>query len=214
MLEVSGMKIDGNLLRKCYYDTMVLQYKNELEKQGYLVSLGYSINGIILDLYAEKDAEKRAYEFKLVGNRDYANGSIKKFKERVESLGIIPYVIYVNPPAEKNISFENLDMLLAEYFVEHSLPPELSALSPNTLIDYVEIDKLTNVDIADDEITVDGYASISVKILLSSGSESTDSDIDEYAERFPMSFNVKLRQNGNYSIDSVECDIDTSSWYD
>lgn len=204
------MKLDNNLLQKCYRDSMILQYERELESQGYSVMLGYVMNGLNLDLYAEKGSEKRAYEFKLVGNKNYINGNIKKFKEQIESLGILPFVVFVNPPVETHISFDNLDELLTAYLSKEPLPHELESISPGAEIDAVDINKLTSISVTDGITKIEGYATISINLQDSANRDAYPNG--KYSEAFPMNFTVNLRNDETYSIEHIEYEIDTSSW--
>ena len=207
------MKLDKNLLDKCYYDTIITQYKNELEKDGFSVFAAYPFSNKQVDLYAEKDAEKRVYEFKMVGNQDKTKEKIMKFKDYAVSNGATPYVVYVNPPKEKQIQFDGLDNLLTNYFIKTEIPSELDRLSTHTSIESVEVYDLTSVEVSESMINIDGFATISAELQYSSNSDMKSNDGLLYTDRFPMSFNAKLRYfNEEYSIENIKYNIDISNW--
>ena len=207
------MKPDRDLLLKCYIDAMIMQYKRDLEKKGFIVSLGYKIHDLHIDVYAEKDSEKRAYNFKLVGKENYVKWNIVDFKETAEVHGITAYAVYVNPPDKKQIDFDDLSKLLTDHFIDGETPTELDELSTQVRVDKVELDELTGIDIANEVITIDGYASICVELYYDSGHAMKHTDGVDYTDRFPMSFCARLGYNDAYFIKSIDYEIDTSNWY-
>ena len=209
------MKLDRNLLNRCYHDTVITQYKEELENNGFTVYMEHLFSNELVDLYAEKDNEKRVYEFKMVGSPNEKKQQITKFKDFVVSHGATPYVVYVNPPDEKQIQFDGLDELIMDYFNTTEFPSELDTLSTHTAITSVYVSDLTSVDVSDGTINIDGFATISVELQYGSTSDFTRGDSLSSTDRFPMSFSVKLRHyDGEYVIENIEYAIDTSSWSD
>jgi len=193
---------------------MILQYKRQLESKGFSVSTEHQIFGLHADLYAEKGSEKRVYEFKVVGKNQYVKGHLSKFKEIVESNGATPYVVYVNPPVEKAIYFEDLDTILASFFLNGELPSELDSLSTHTSIDAIDIDDLTSIEISNGVITVEGNAIISVELQYGSSSDMKLGDGVKSFDNFPMTFRAEMEYCDKYSIVNIEHEIDTSSFYE
>lgn len=209
------MKLDRNLLNRCYHDTIITQYKKELENSGFTVYMEHLFSNKRVDLYAEKADEKRVYEFKMVGSPNQKKDQIVKFKDFALSHGATPYVVYVNPPEEKQIQFDGLDELLLHYFNNTEFPSELDQLSTHTSITSVYISDLTNVGVSDGIINIDGFATISVELQYGSNSDLKREDGLLHTDRFPMSFSAKLSHyNGEYVIENIEYSIDTSSWYE
>ena len=209
------MKLNKNLLNRCYQDTVITQYKEDLENNGFTVYMGHLFSNMQVDLYAEKADEKRVYEFKMVGNQNHNKGQITKFKDFVMSHGATPYVVYVNPPEEKQIQFDGLDELILNYFNTKEFPPELGKLSTHISITSVYVSDLTKVDVSDGTINIDGFATLSVELQYGSNSDFRRGDGVSSTDRFPMSFSIKLRHNnGEYVIENIEYHIDTSSWSD
>ena len=208
------MKFDNNLLRKCYYDTMVLQYKRKLESQGFTVFLDHWFYDMQVDLYAEKGPEKKVYVFKLIGNEENVNWNITDFKMKAESYGVTPYVVYVNPPVKKQIRFDDLSVILTDFFINGEMPSKLDSLSTHTHIDSVDVDELTNVEVVNNLFRYDGDALVSVSLHNGSGSDISCDEDSGYSESFPMSFSVKLiYDDDEYTIDDIEYEIDTSNFY-
>ncbi|WGX75470.1 hypothetical protein QJS64_16015 [Paraclostridium bifermentans] len=81
------MKLDRKHLEKCYYDAMMLQYKDMLIREGFDVELEtqlkYEDSYIEVDLFAKKGIEKRIYEFKYMGNKNKSKSTkyIKEYKK-------------------------------------------------------------------------------------------------------------------------------------
>ena len=208
------MKIEERYLKKACHNAMIMQYADMLRSKDYYVeqdkqfSMGASYFQV--DLYAEKNKEKRVYEFKVVGNtseqeKTAHEESIQRFQKYAREVGAIPFVVYVNPPAEKNIQIENLDAVLLSYF-KGAVPSELADLSPNTQIEDIEIDELNRVEISSNKTSVVGNAIIYATLDY----EPTTDDGTVLTSNFPMTFSATL--DGDLSIEDLEYNIDISSW--
>ena len=114
----------------------------------------------------------------------------------------------------RKIHFDNFDELLTDYFVQRDLPTELGSLPTHSTVGCVEVDELTSVEVANGEITIDGYATISVGIQNGSDSDMSRDESTRSIDSFPMSFSAKLEYDEEYSIESVVYEIDTSSYYE
>ena len=89
---------------------------------------------------------------------------------------------------------------------------KLNELSTHSRIGYIQIDDLTNIEITNNVITVDGHASIFVEVQYGLESDMKKGSGDTYVDRFPMHFCVKLGYDENYYIEHIEYDIDSSGW--
>jgi hypothetical protein len=209
------MKLDENYLKKCYHDAAVLQLSKQLRAEGFVTYTEYEIKyqsiNFSADLYAEKNDEKRIYEFKLIGNKKHQQGLITKLKKVAKEIGAEAFVIYVNPPVEKSIDFDDLGSILTEYFCNNDIPNDLDILSTHTSIDIVEVDDITYCGITGDCITVSGNATINVELQWGSDHDSEIGDgLIDY-DGFPMSFTVKL--DFDFEINDIDFAIDTSDWF-
>ncbi|OEF98276.1 hypothetical protein [Desulfuribacillus alkaliarsenatis] len=210
------MKLDKIYLNKCYHDAMILQYKQELKNEGFLTESEkiFDFNGkrFKVDLYAVKDGEKRIYEFRIVGKGRFQKGIITKFKEFAESTNAKPYVVYVKPPIEKQIIFEELDQIISGYFIEEGIPSELDVLSTHTTIDYIEVNEILSVAIEKSLITVSGEAIVYVNLQYGSDRDCEYGDGAEYSDSFPLTFTVEL--DCDHNIKTIKYEVDTSNWYE
>ena len=207
-------------LNRGYYDATIMQYKDMLQSQGFNVELEKTIqlfdgNRFNADLYASKDGEKRLYEFKLVGNGQLLNSkqreSVKRFKEIAAAVDAKPFMIYVNPPKDKDIEIEGLETGLYKYMItEPDLPPALSKISPDAKIVSVHLERINNVNISTRFVTVDGDATIYVKFPSAADADEADGN-----ESFLMSFKaVFVASDNKLSFMNIsDYHIDTSDWY-
>jgi hypothetical protein len=195
---------------------MIMQYRDMLQSQGFVVELDKEIqfgdSSFNADIFASKEREKRLYEFKLVGNGQMPGSrqreSIRKFKEIAAAVDAKPFLVYVNPPVNKNIEIEGLEDGLNLYMLsEPSLPDVLEKLSPTAKIASVQLEKVNNVNISPHYVKVDGNATIYVTLP-----SIIDADANE---GFPMQFKaVFVAKDNELSFMKVEeYSIDTSDWY-
>ena len=193
-----------------------MQYKDELRSQGFTVKSEEKFKSanshtFDVDLYAEKGEDKRIYEFKLIGGRNYQKGQISKFKELAYEIGAEPIVIYVNPPIEKEIVFDDLDELLTSYFCSEGIPSELDVLSTHTTIDSIDVNDIISAEIKQNEIILSGEATINVDLQDGSDSDQERGDGLLSSDSFPMQFTLILDENLN--ITDAEYKINTHEWY-
>ena len=96
------MKLNSNYLNKSYYVAMILQYNDELKKEGFRTETKKKFlfgDGIfIADLYAESDDEKRIYDFQISGRKESQMERTAILNGLAKSINAQPMVVYVNPP--------------------------------------------------------------------------------------------------------------------
>ena len=90
-----------------------------LKKEGFQVKPNYNHNGIVFDLYAFNNSERRVYEFKITKNKTFKSASAFKKYELLQNsakeIGARLIFIYINPPIEgASVSFDNLDEILLD----------------------------------------------------------------------------------------------------
>ena len=201
------MKLEKPYLEKACRDAMIMQYISMLRAKGYSVEqekrLGADSSSFCADLYAEKNGEKRLYEFKVIGKKQAATDSIHHFRKHAQEIGAIPIVVYVNPPEAKNIEIDDLSDKIFSYISREDTPPDLEMLSRQPMVDDVEVDEISDIKISSEHITATGDAIIYVKL-------NHDDDV-KATEDFPMTFTAVL--DHNLSIEKLQYSIDTSSWY-
>lgn len=213
------MKLDRKYLAKCYYDAMMLQYKDMLIRDGFDVELEtklkYKDSYIEVDLFAKKGTEKRIYEFKYMGNNNGYKSTkyIKEYKNSAKNIGAELFIVYINVPHEKQIEFDDLEDIITSYFIDSEIPNELDTLSTHTSIDSIEIDEIYCIKVkADNDIEVEGSGIIYVNLQYGSGRDNINGDGFEYQESFPLEYKIVL--NSEQEILDIEYDIDTSSFYE
>ena len=205
------MELDRNRLIHCYYNTVLEQYKSDLEKSGFHVELEYKSMDYVFDLYAENDNEKKVYEFRIVGVKERRNRYVAEFKKSAEKINAKPNMVYVKPPVEKEIIFDELNAILTNYFINSETPDGLDELSTHTNVDMVEVDEILSIELEGDKIILSGLATIYVYLQYGSAHDTKLGDGDSKSANFPLNFEVTLNKK-DYSVCTMEYDIDTSSW--
>ncbi len=177
----------------------LLQYCDELKREGFAVhtrkKLYLGLEPVTVDLFAEKEGEKRLYEFRA----DAAAGSAhNKLEDLAASAGARLITVHVRPPMDRRIAFEGLDEILSAYFAGETLPEELATALPGAAITAVRVDDLVSVNIEKAGITVEGSASMSVC-----------PPAGEAQHAFPFWFCAQLDAEGNPA--SFEFELDPSA---
>ena len=213
------MKLDRKYLIECYYNAMILQYKDMLIKEGFDVDfetqLKYENSYIGVDLLAKKGTEKRIYEFKYVGNNNKFKSTkdIKEYKKIAEKINAELFVVYINVPHEKQIEFDDLEDIVTSYFRNLEIPNELDTLSTHTSIDCIEIDEIYSIRVnADRYIEVEGNGIIYVNLQYGSVHDNIRGDGFECQESFPLEYKISF--NSEQEISNIKYEIDTSSFYE
>jgi hypothetical protein len=193
---------------------MILQYNDELKKEGFRTETKKKFlfgDGIfIADLYAESDDEKRIYDFQIVGRKESQMARTEDLNGLAKSINAKPIVIYVNPPIEKHIVFEDLEAILNEYFTTGEVPSELSALSENVSVSAVTVEDIITAALETSLITISACATIYVNIKLGYDSEADNGESKIYCENFPLSFTIGL--DFDFNCKTIEYEIDTSDF--
>lgn len=208
------MKLNSNYLSKSYYVATMLQYNDELKKEGFKTETKkkflFGGETFVVDLYAENDSEKRLYDFQLAGKKDIANERTASLNELCASINAKPIVVYVKTPVEKQILFDELETIINDYFLSRSLPTELEELPGELSINAVKVDEILTVTFENALISLSGCATLYVTIQYApEGSE----DIEEgrlYCESFPLSFGIGL--DSNFNCKTLEYEIDLSEF--
>lgn len=205
------MKLNSNYLSKSYYVATMLQYNDELKKEGFQTETKkrFFLDGeaFVADLYAENDAEKRVYDFQLTGRKDAQSERTAHLNLLCVNIGATPVVVLVKTPVEKQIVFDELEAIINDYFLTDDLPPELSDLSLETCINAVKIDEILTASFEKSLVSLSGCATIFVTLRHESekGGEGF-----VCCEHFPLSFDIGL--DCDYNCKTLEYEIDLSEY--
>jgi hypothetical protein len=210
---VGLMKLSSNYLNKSYYVATMLQYNDELKREGFQTETKkkflFDGEAFVADLYAQNDDEKRIYDFQLSGRKDSGNERTALLNALCETIGAKPIVIYVKPPVEKQIIFDELEPIINEYFLTGDLPAELSDLSDDTAVNAVKVDDILTASFEHSVISLSGCAT--VYATLQYGCEgSADGECRVCCESFPLSFDIWL--DCDFNCKSLEYEIDLSAF--
>jgi len=190
-----------------YFEKIVLdQISEEYRQKGYKVYTEKQIGAFRADLFAEKDNEALIIEIKTGKMNPERKDYLKNFANYVRKLNYKFLVVFANPPKEKRFEIENLPNLLTDYFVENSLPAEITNIS-----NYKKVDGVTDIDI--DAISIQkGFIS-----LVGTGVLRVEIGFQDYSIKDGISFDFELDlvsdQHKNFKIDSLKkLQIDISSY--
>ena len=129
----------------------------ELKTEGFSVYREFSISANIrADLYAEKDGDRRIYEFRF-GIYKIREQRYSKLQELAGLLNARLLLIYLNMPTSNNLEFDELVNILKNDLY-NNIPGDLDVLSPHTVVEYVDDVEIDRAAIDGTMITVSGSA--------------------------------------------------------
>ncbi len=215
------MKLNSNYLNKSYYVATMLQYNDELKKDGFKTETKKTFilndEAFVADLYAENEEEKRVYDFQLTGRKEAQSERTARLNLLCASIDAKPFVVYVKPPIEKQIVFDELETIINDYFLTDDLPPEFSDLSEETCINAVKIDEILTVSFEKSLVCLSGCATIFITLRHKSEKDSENGESSENGdgglvccEHFPLSFDIGL--DCDYNCKTLEYEIDMSEY--
>lgn len=223
------MKLNSNYLNKSYYVATMLQYNDELKKEGFKTETKktFLLNDepFIADLYAENEgekgenSEKRIYDFQLIGRKQAQSERTARLNLLCQTIDAKPVIVYVKPPVEKQIVFEELETIINDYFLTDNLPQELLDLSLETCINAVKIDEILTASIEKSLISLSGCATVFATLRHEpekDGKSGESSENDENSgglvccEHFPLSFDIGL--DCDFNCKTLEYEIDLSEY--
>lgn len=183
------------------------EMNHRYQKQGYKTYQNHKIGQYTIDLYAEKDGEKIAFEFKTRGRLN--TKGLDGIRNYAKANGIHFRVVIVNIPIDKHITVEGIEQTLEQYFT-NNMPNELDTLSTHTRIAEVEQAILTSINLSSiDNIEIEGKSEVIIDLCY---------DNDENAN-FPASFPFTFKGTWTFDNNNVlqldelsELNIDTSSY--
>jgi hypothetical protein len=208
------MKLSSNYLNKSYYVATMLQYNDELKKEGFKTETKktFLLDGeaFIADLYAENEEEKRIYDFQLTGRKEAQSERTTELNLLCASINAKPVIIYVKPPVEKQIVFDELETIINDYFLSGDLPLELSDLSRETCINAVTIDEILTASFEKLIVSFSGCATIFVTLQHEPEKNDNHDETFVCCEHFPLSFDISL--DCDYNCKTLEYEIDLSDY--
>jgi len=210
------MKLANNYLVKSYHDAAIAQKSHELKEKGYSVEIEKKIEianrTFIVDLYAEKGAEKKLYEFK-VRNTDYFDlAKIRQLKDLSKFVNASLDIVYITPPEKTQIECDGLEEQIDSYFSREEYPPIINELSTHTSVHYIEISELKYCYIDADIIKLNGEGLFHLELQW--GSDSDVRNDDGLIGSTSLPFKFSLSMNHDMEVQNLDYDVDTSDFYD
>jgi len=208
------LKLNSNYLCKSYYVATMLQYNDELKREGFKTEAKkkflFGGDTFVADLYAENDKEKRIYDFQLAGKKESHSERTAVLNSICENFGAKPIVVYVKTPVEKQILFDELETIINDYFLSGELPSELAELPGETAINAVKVEEIFTASFEQSLITLSGCSTVYVTMQYESEDGGKEDDGRIYCESFPLTFTIGL--DSDYNCKTLEYEIDLSEF--
>lgn len=204
------MKIGMQEVLSGIEQTAIKKISKELTKKGFNVNEYFRPfeGDLECDLYAENGEDKRIYELKIGKNR-IQKKQYAKLQTAAKRLGAKLYIVYLEVPRSKDITFEGIEQIVQED-LQCDLPVELTGMSTHTTIDSIDDIEIDTVNISNGVICVTGSGNIGVTLWFAPGSNVPDSMPIEDQDMVGFFFKLSIDLSNNkvlkryYKIDSGE----------
>jgi len=207
----SYMDIDRTILMKHLSNAYLENLHKQYQSQGYATYQNYKLSeGLIVDFAAVKEDRRILVEIKSTALSDTKRDSIVAMRNYIAHAQPATELklAFLNPPGEKEISFENIELLLFNDISSHGVPDQLDQLSSHTYLDEVVDVDVDSIDIDPERIKLKGTATVGV--ILGQGSESEDDN--RLYDSFPFTFKITISHE--MAVEDAVYDFDTSSYYE
>lgn len=186
------MKLGMDEIREGIYQAALSRTMRQLRLEGFTVEPEYLFERarIRVDLFAHNNNEKRIYEFKFGRNRIQRN-QLVRLQEFAKDIGARLYVIYLEMPQSKEISFDGIEEILFNNLSQDP-PQELSELATHFYIKEVENVDISNIDLTNELVHLSGSARLIVELQFGSHSDRRNGDGFEETVEFEFTFRLKL----------------------
>jgi len=206
------LEINGAYLNKAYYIATILQYSRELGDDGFETEtkkvFPFGSGSYVVDLFAYKEADKRAYSFRLPpAPGEDLPAEYEDFEQACQENGLTPFVVDIKVPVERQIVFEDLETIINDYFLTGDLLPELAALPCQAKLDAVHLNDILGITIESEQMFINAKAALYASFGVSGNLDDQDC---LSCESFPLSFTATL--DGNHNCMALEYELDLSSF--
>ena len=213
------MKLGIDEINEGIYLAAVNKVANQLKREGFVIYTEYTPDFILeknnkkirLDLFAQKGMDKRIYEFKLGKNR-IQKTQFLFLQDYARKIGAKLFIIYLEIPSSKEISFNGIEDIIYEQFLEDT-PDELLDLASRVYIEDVDNINIKSIEISKDIISLEGEGTVYVEIEFGSNSDFINADGINEKLQFDFYFRLKL-DHFNKSILHSYYKIDTAWYYE
>ena len=109
------MRFNKEFAYESYERDAIKKTGDLLKKQGFIVYYEYSFeledNTVRIDIFAEKDSDRRIYEFKVSDNK-IQKAQYNRLQTIAKALNAKLYIVYLEKPKSAKIEFEGLNDIL------------------------------------------------------------------------------------------------------
>ena len=209
------MEIEPDVLMKHLRNAYLEHLRKSYKQEGFKTYLEYGISSNLrVDFAARKKDKLVLYEIKTGPFSDRQRKLVRKIREYIEQNAPSAefHLAILNPPPEKEISFEGLGSIIFNDIIEEGIPSELDTLSTHTNIDEVTDIEIDSINIDESNIYLSGNGQVGVILQYGSDSDRKHDDADESYESFPFTFNLTM--NRAFQIEESEYEYDTDSLFE
>ena len=209
------MKLGLNEISEGIYIAAVNKISKQLQREGFIVKTDCPIEAnqrTRLDLFAQKGFDKRIYEFK-IGKNKIQREQFAFLQSYARGIGARLFIIYLELPYSKRISFEGIEDIIYNHFLEKT-PEELLNLASKVYVDNVDNIDINDIDVdRNNIIELRGSGTVYVEIEIGSRFDIGRDDGLNEKLRFDFSFRLRLDHLEKEIISSYY-KIDTSWYYE
>jgi Holliday junction resolvase len=181
----------------------------DLEGRGYRVAREAMLGDQRVDLLAERDGERLAYEVKARSRLRDSARQIEQLREAAQRNGVSNFrVVVAVPPRTVDVTIEDFESELLDYFFDHDTPNTLNNLSSGTRVEDVTDIEIETVELTRSGTRVRGRGYVDLELNYGGGVEK---DGVTAFDSLPFSFDVEL-DSDLHIVEMRGLTFDTSSF--
>lgn len=162
----------------------------DLEGQGYRIAREAPLGDQRVDLLAERDGERVAYQVKAISRLKESSQDIERLREAALQAGLTGLrVVVAVPPRAVSVTVEDLRSKLLAHFVKHQVALKLNVPYPVTKVEKVVDVSIDAIDVHPSRVHVRGRAYLDVQI---DDGRGFDGDVDFAVDSYPFAFDLDL----------------------
>jgi Holliday junction resolvase len=184
------------------------EVSQQLRDQGYTVVNDYSAGSTRFDILATKGDQTIVVEVKARSTLQDTTEQVRRHRRIARDSGFTEYrLVVVNPPRERTIEIEDLDIILYAHMINETYQ-ELDQLSSNTILDSITVEEIDSLAVSKSGIHVLGSGYVEVTLEYGGGNER---DGLSMGSSFPFDFDVVLNhflqveEENSIKVDDAMC---------
>ena len=200
------MEVKEKYIQKYWRNIILDQLNDEYVSEGFNVSRDKEFNGVIPDLFLEKEGEEKII---VLSCSKFNNNDFLKLHRYAKLHNIsFEYISSNYRSLKKTVEIEGIEMILCDY-ISNNTPDSISELGHHHSIEDI-------IDLNINELYIDTGRIVFKGTCLCETIISLDNDSDtEYSYYFPCEINIHLSIDDKILIlEDSEIEADVSSFYE